>query len=69
MFFIASSAIAQPINYYDAAQGKTGEALKTALHNIIKGHTAVSYDYIWTAFQTTDKRADGKVWDIYSNCN
>jgi endonuclease I len=50
MFFIASSAIAQPINYYDAAQGKTGEALKTALHNIIKGHTAVSYDYIWTAF-------------------
>ncbi len=57
-----------PQGYYDAAIGKTGAELKTALYNIIKGHTAISYTGLWTAFQTTDKRPDGKVWDMYSNC-
>lgn len=55
-----------PTGYYNAATG-TGATLKTNLYNIIKGHTAKSYDYLWTAFETTDKRADGKVWDMYSN--
>ena len=27
----------------------------------------MSYAGLWTAFQSTDKRADGKVWDMYSN--
>ncbi len=57
-----------PAGYYDAAAGKTGAELKTALYDIIKGHSAVSYATLWTSFQTTDKRADGKVWDMYSNC-
>ncbi len=57
-----------PAGYYDAASGKTGAELKTALYNIIKGHTVISYDGLWTAYQTTDVRSDGKVWDMYSNC-
>lgn len=56
-----------PNGYYNTATG-TGSTLKTQLYNIIKGHTAVSYDGLWTAFQTTDDKPDGKVWDMYSNC-
>ncbi|MCB0805548.1 MAG: endonuclease [Bacteroidales bacterium] len=42
---LASGALmAQPSGYYDAANGLTGDALKTALHNIIKNHTEYSYD-------------------------
>jgi len=57
-----------PAGYYNSANGLTGAPLKTALYNIIKNHTALSYDGLWTAFQTTDDRPDGKVWDMYSNC-
>ena len=32
------------LNYYDAAQGKTGTELRQALHSIIKGHTVIRYD-------------------------
>ncbi len=56
-----------PTGYYDIAEGKTGADLKTALFNIVSSHTQLSYTYLWTAFQYTDARADGKVWDIYSN--
>jgi len=59
----------QPAGYYDAAQGLTGENLQNALHGIIDNHTVKSYDYIWTAFQSTDVNANGKVWDMYSNCS
>jgi endonuclease I len=62
-------AAQEPADYYIGANGKSGAALKTALYNTIKGHTQRSYDNLWTDFQTTDKRADGKVWDMYSNCN
>ena len=58
-----------PEGYYDAAAGKTGAGLKTALYNIIKGHTVRGYSQLWTDYQSTDKRADGKVWDMYSNCS
>lgn len=57
-----------PAGYYDNAAGKLGAPLKTALYNIIKDHTSISYTALWTAFQTTDKKPDGKVWDMYSNC-
>jgi endonuclease I len=58
-----------PSGYYNTATGKSGAQLKTALYNIIKDHTALSYTALWTAFQTTDKKPDGKVWDMYSNCS
>lgn len=56
-----------PPGYYNSAQGLTGAPLKTALHNIIKNHTSVSYTSLWNHFQTTDKKTNGKVWDIYSD--
>lgn len=34
---------AQPIGYYNGTEDLTGEELKTALHNIIKGHVDFSY--------------------------
>ena len=56
-----------PDGYYDAASGQSGETLKTTLHGIIDDHTVKSYDYLWTAFQTTDDKSNGKVWDMYSD--
>ena len=52
--------------YYQAANGKQGAALKTALCEIIYNHTERTYGDLWTDFQTTDVRDDGKVWDMYS---
>ncbi len=57
----------QAVAYYQQADGKSGSALKTALSSIIYNRTEKSYDYLWTAFKTTDVRSDGKIWDIYSN--
>jgi len=56
-----------PAGYYTAAAGKSEAALKTALSGIVETHTERTYANLWTDMQTTDKRADGKVWDIYSN--
>ena len=60
-----------PVNptlvYYANADGKQGAALKTAMCVIILPHTQRTYDNLWTDFQTTDVRSDGKVWDMYSN--
>ncbi|WP_407924399.1 endonuclease I family protein [Actinokineospora pegani] len=42
--------------YYRAALGKTGPALKSSLHTIIKtGVKALSYDTVWTALKQTDQ--------------
>lgn len=56
-----------PQNYYNNADGYCGASLKTALHQVINSHKALSYDELWQAFETTDRRPDGKVWDIYSS--
>lgn len=56
-----------PSGYYSSADGYCGASLKTALCKVIYNHTALSYDALWEAFKTTDKRADGKVWDMYSS--
>lgn len=67
-FFSASYLFAQiPNGYYTNAQNKKGYALRSALFNIIKNHTVVSYAGLWTAFQTTDVKPNGKVWDMYSD--
>ena len=58
---------AQPQGYYDNAQGKVGNDLKIALHNIIKNDDHVSYKELLSAYQRTDKKPDGTVWDIYSD--
>ena len=56
-----------PAGYYNGTAGLSGYALLVALHNIIKGHSALSYTFTATAFHNTDKRPDGKVWDVYSD--
>jgi len=56
-----------PNGYYNAANGKTGDELKEALHDIIKGHHVVSYSGLLNAFAYTDCKPNGKIWDIYSN--
>lgn len=69
---VATCAWAQGPNgsgtYYQNANGQKGEALKTALSKIIStGAKVLSYDALWEAYQTTDLRPDGTIWDIYSN--
>ena len=69
MFVLASFGLwAQiPNGYYNSANGKTGDELKIALHDIIKGHHVVSYNGLLNAFAYTDCKPNGKIWDIYSN--
>lgn len=54
--------------YYSGLEGKSGTALLAALKTRCSSHTQLSYLGLWTAFQTTDKNASGKVWDMYSDC-
>ena len=57
-----------PSGYYDSAAGKTGQELRAALHNIIKGHHSVGYGGLLDAYPYTDHDGNGHVLDIYSNC-
>ena len=59
--------VAIPAGYYGSVASLRGSALLIALHNIIKGHTSISYSSTATAFQHTDRRPDGNVWDVYSD--
>ncbi|MDF1570373.1 MAG: endonuclease [Bacteroidales bacterium] len=65
--FSGTFLFAQPAGYYAMAEGKQGEELQWALHEIIDDHVVLSYSDLWTAFRSTDKRADGSVWDMYSD--
>ncbi len=60
-------SLGPPAGYYASAEGLSGTPLRQALHNIIDSHSSVSYSFLWTAFQTTDDKPNGKVWDIYSD--
>lgn len=44
-----------PDEYYDTAEGLQGEALKAELHEIIDGHTELSYSQVWDALKITDE--------------
>ena len=56
-----------PKGYYSSTKGQSGKALKTALFNKIANHTQLSYKALWNAYKTTDVRADGSIWDMYSD--
>ncbi|RLD37233.1 MAG: hypothetical protein DRI89_15390, partial [Bacteroidetes bacterium] len=47
-----------PSGYYDDAVGLSGEALKTALHDIIDDHTELSYTAVKEALKDTDEDPD-----------
>lgn len=56
--------------YYASAQGLTGYSLKSALYNIIKGHTSQGYSALWTFYNAYERDSyyenDGSILDIYS---
>ena len=58
-----------PPGYYDQLDGKSGQALKDAVHNLVKQHTTLSYGSLWLYFADTDCRPEdhNKVWDMYSD--
>lgn len=52
---LAQTVFAQiPSGYYDAVDGKSGAALKTALCEVVRPHTKLSYSDLWTAYEYTD---------------
>lgn len=68
---IATQVFAQGPNssgdYYKPANGRKSQNLKTTLAGVISSHTTISYDGLWGCYHRTDKRADGLLWDMYSN--
>lgn len=67
LYFVSFSYSQAPAGYYDPANGLYKTALQAALHNIIKDHTVVTYQSLWYYFESTDKKADNSVWDMYSD--
>ena len=63
------AAAAIPTGYYNTLDGKSGQALKDAIHELALQHTILSYNSLWWYFNETDCRDDDKsmVWDMYSD--
>lgn len=52
----AGTATAAPATgYYAAAEGRTGESLRSALHGIISRQSTISYAQVWDALKVTDQ--------------
>lgn len=63
----ASAPAAEPDGYYDAARGKSKGALLAALESCISDHTTIGYSAgLEDLYKTSDTRADGSLWDMYS---
>ena len=59
-----------PRDYYpDNLVGRNKGDLKTELHKLLKEHRRIEYGSkgTWVVFRESDVRADGTVWDMYSN--
>ncbi len=68
LFMLPGVAIAQPPGYYSTANSLNGQSLRAALRNIIRPHTVLTYTPgLWNAYNTTDKKPSGKLWDVYSD--
>jgi endonuclease I len=58
--------------YYESIDGTSGKTLVDAIQLVAKlGYRTddFRYDSIWLAFQHTDLRPDGYIWEIYSDCD
>lgn len=62
----ASAFGAAPSQYYISCENKNGQNLLSAVHNVIKNHTTLSYSSLNTYYPETDAYPDGTLWDIYS---
>lgn len=59
-------------DYYARIDGMSGKQLLDSIQKVAKiGYrtTDFRYDSIWFAFQHTDIRPDGYIWEIYSGCD
>lgn len=58
-----------PDGYYDSTDGKNGTGLKAQLYLIIKDHTVLGYNSLWTYYPSTYywKSDKTRVFDMYSN--
>ena len=58
-----------PAGYYNSLEGKSGQALKDAIHELTLQHTMLSYSSLWGYFVETDCRPEdpSQVWDMYSD--
>lgn len=58
-----------PAGYYKSLYGKSGQALKDAIHELAIQHTKLGYNSLWHHFPATDHYPDNvtKVWDMYSD--
>lgn len=69
-FTVGTSTPPTGDDYYQAAAGKTGFALKTALFNIINNHQSQGYSAVWTLVKNADidryYEKDGTILDVYS---
>jgi hypothetical protein len=57
--------------YYQSIDSTSGKELLDAIQQVAKiGYrtTDFRYDSVWLAFEHTDMRPDGRVWEIYSDC-
>ena len=63
------SAASIPAGYYNSLDGKSGQALKDAIHDLVSQHTTFSYGSLWIYFAETDCQPNdkSKVWDMYSD--
>ena len=74
--FIAIASVAKSVtpavslpDYYAKVEGKSGKALFDAVQTVTKtGYSSLGYDGLWSAYQYTDLRDNGYVWDMYSDC-
>jgi len=63
----ATCSAANPNGYYNSINGKKAQVLKTTLSTLLLNHTVHEYNSLWDFFQSTDKRTDGTIWDMYSS--
>ena len=65
---ISVVVLAQPNGtgtYYQKAHGKKGRELKTAMYEIIKNPSVLTYDDLWDAFNITDERVNRRCTQDY----
>ena len=66
---VMTAGASVPVGYYSSIDGKRGQDLKNAVHQLLKNHTVVTYNSLWYHFPSTDCRFENhsQVWDMYSN--
>ena len=70
MLYSLSLCAQIPANYYSGAQGKSGEALRTALHNCIKNHITLNYDALQDYYAIAEyTRSEGVIRPLFCKLN